>query len=261
MKIHAFAVLSNHAHYLLAPKSLDQLVRFMRYLQTNLSKEIRDLHEWDGPVWARRYQCIQISDEEDAQIARLRYILAHGVKEDLVVRVRDWPGVHCARALVDGQRLEGIWYDRSRLYELRRTRRGKHATKEDVAEAEVVSLSPLPCWEGLSGEELRLRVGALVEAIDLEAAERRAAEGISIHPLSAVGPHHRPEQFTPTPALLFHTATQAAWKVLRDAYVEFAAQFRVAARLLREGVPNPPFPEGCFPPGLPFVPHCVATSD
>lgn len=255
MKIHAFAVLSNHAHYLLAPRSLDQLVRFMRYLQTNLSKEIQDLHEWDGPVWDGRYQCIPISDEDDAHIARLRYILAHGVKEDLVVRVRDWPGAHCARAVVGGEPLRGVWYDRSRLYELRRTRRGKDATREDVAETETVVLSPLPCWQGLSGEELRTRFATLVEAIDLEAAERRAAEGIRIRPLDAVKPRARPENFTPTPAPLFHTATQAAWKELRDAYVEFVAAFRDAAKLLREGVEEPNFPEGCFPPGLPFVPH------
>jgi hypothetical protein len=38
---------------------------------------------------------IVVSDEEAAQVGRLRYILAHGVKENLVERVLDWPGVHC----------------------------------------------------------------------------------------------------------------------------------------------------------------------
>jgi hypothetical protein len=257
MKIHAFAILSNHAHYLLAPRSLDQLVRFMHHLQTNTSKEVKDLLEWDGPVWEPRYRSIAVSDEDPAQIARLRYILAHGVKEDLVHRVGDWPGLHCARALLDGDPLEGVWYDRSRLYALRQTRRGRGATHEDVAEPETLTLSPLPCWEGLSSEELRQHVGALVDAIDVAAAERRAAEGVHIHPLADVRPLERPREFTPTPAPLFHTATQAAWCVLRDAYVEFAAQFRDAAALLREGVKDPPFPPGSYPPGLPFVPHAA----
>lgn len=255
MKIHAFAILSNHAHYLLAPRSLDQLVRFMHYLQTNTSKEVKDLLEWQGRVWEPRYRCIPISDETEAQVARFRYILAHGVKEDLVDRVGDWPGLHCARALVDGELLRGVWYNRTRLYALRQTRRGREATRHDVAEPETVTLSPLPCWEGLSNEEVRQHVTALVDAIDLAAAERREAEGIRVRPLSAVGSEDQPRDFNRTPAPLFHTATQAAWIALRDAYVEFATQFREAARALRQGRADPRFPPGCFPPGLPFVPH------
>lgn len=255
MKVHAFAVLSNHAHYLLSPRSLDQLVDFMWYLQTNLSKEVRDLREWDGPVWDGRYRCIPVSDEDDAQIARLRYILAHGVKEDLVPRCCDWPGAHSARALLDQEALVGVWYDRSRLYEMRRTRRGKDATRHDVAETETVELSPMPCWLGLSEDERRRRVSTLIEAIDLAAAERRTAEGIRVGILREVDPLDRPQSFEPSSAPLFHTATQAAWCALRDAYVEFVVRFREAAKARRLGLDEPAFPPGSFPPGLPFVPH------
>jgi len=40
-------------------------------------------------------------------VARLAYILGHGAKENLVARLRDWPGVHCIRALLDGEELSG----------------------------------------------------------------------------------------------------------------------------------------------------------
>lgn len=256
MKIHGVVVLSNHYHLLLTPRDAQQLVRFMRYLQTNLSKEIKVVQNWDGPVWGRRYQSIVVADEDEAQISRLRYLLAHGVKEDLVERVCDWPGIHCARALVEGERLQGSWYDRTLLCEL--NRRTKKPAEEDVTEAETVILSPLPCWEGLPADEIRMKVSALVEAIDREAAERRAAEGTRVVGVSKVRrahPHHRPKELSRSPSRRFHAATRAARQALREAYIEFVSQFRDAAKLLRQGVKDPPFPPGSFPPGLPYVPH------
>jgi len=41
-------------------------------------------------------------------------------------------------------------------------------------------------------------------------------------------------------------------KVLRDAYSAFAAAFRIASERLRSGDRGARFPEGCFPPALPF---------
>lgn len=256
MKIHGFAFMSNHAHYLLSPTSGEQLIRFMQYLQTNLSKEIQILQKWDGRVWGPRYQSIPVSDEDEAQIGRLRYLLAHGVKENLVKRVRDWPGVHCARALLDGEPLEGIWIDRTKLGELRR--RGKDP--DAATETETVVLSPLPCWKDLTEEEARQQVAALVEAIEQDAAERRAADGTRVPGRRAIlrnHPHHAPQDLARSPARRFHTATQQAWQALQNAYIEFVAQFREAAKLLRQGMRSPPFPPGSFPPGLPFVPHAA----
>lgn len=257
MTIHAVVVMSNHVHYLLSPASADQLVRFMRYLQTNLSKEIQKVQKWKGRVWKPRYRSIAISEEDEAQIARLRYVLAHGVKEGLVRRVRDWPGVHCASALLDGTPLTGTWYDRSELFERNRRKKGR-IDEEEVAEPETVVLSPLPCWKDLPTEEVRQRVAALVEAIERDAAEERAAEGTRVLGVRRVlrrHPHHRPKTLESTPAPHFHAATRAARQLLREAYVEFAHQFRKASKALREGARNPDFPPGSFPPGLPFVPH------
>jgi hypothetical protein len=40
---------------------------------------------------------------------RFEYVLANGVKEGLVARVCDWPGVQCVRALLDGEKLKGYF--------------------------------------------------------------------------------------------------------------------------------------------------------
>jgi hypothetical protein len=43
------------------------------------------LHDWPGRLWQGRYHAIRISDEEEAQVARLRYVLGAGVTYGWVV--------------------------------------------------------------------------------------------------------------------------------------------------------------------------------
>ena len=256
MPIHGITVLSNHYHLLISPEQADHLVRFMHFIQTNLSKEIGDLHDWAGSVWARRYRHVPVAGETEAQVSRLRYLLENSVKEDLVARVTDWPGVHCARALLHRKAMRGVWYDRTAFYEARR--RGDRVGLEDFAEEESVILSPLPCWEGLEEEEIRSRLSALIEAIEQKNSERRRTEGKGVLGAKAVRrvhPHARPEQLDRSRAPRFHAATKAAWRQLRDGYNAFVAAFREEAERLRCGAIELEFPPGSFPPGLPYVPH------
>jgi REP element-mobilizing transposase RayT len=80
--------MSNHWHALLQVDDALQLARFMQHVDGNLSAEIGrpEIHDWPHAMWARRYQSIVVSDEPAAQVERLRYHLAHGVKEGLVDR-------------------------------------------------------------------------------------------------------------------------------------------------------------------------------
>ncbi|HEV8632554.1 MAG TPA: transposase, partial [Thermoanaerobaculia bacterium] len=91
MRIHALAVLGNH-HALLSPDSPQQLAAFMDYLASNIAREIGKLYDWREKFWARRYRSILVSDEEEAQVGRLAYLLGNGVKEGLVAKPQDWPG-------------------------------------------------------------------------------------------------------------------------------------------------------------------------
>jgi REP element-mobilizing transposase RayT len=255
IEIHAFVFVSNHYHLLISPQSPVQLVRFMNQIQSNLAREAGDLHDWTERFWSCRFRDIPVSDEPEAQIARLRYCLAHGVKEGLVSRCRDWPGASCVRALADGEPLEGVWYDRSAYYEARR-RKGR-ARLQDFASTETVMLSPLPCWRHLEPEEIRRRVGELIEQIEKDAHRHRLATGEGVAGVRAVRkrhPHDRPQDTKRGPAPRFHTATREAWCALREAVQTFAEEFRHAADLLRQGHPRPDFPPGAFPPHLPPVP-------
>jgi hypothetical protein len=88
--------------------------------------------------------------QKEAQCGRFKYFLANGGKEGLVEHVRDWPGVHCVRNLLDGEPLEGLWFDRTK--ECDPVPGGRLLRRFDVLEPE---LSPsrrevLPWRRGLS---------------------------------------------------------------------------------------------------------------
>ncbi len=254
IRICGLAVLSSHLHLLVDVDRVDQLADFMQYALSNLAREVGRLTDWEGPVFAGRYHAILVSPEERAQAARLAYCLAQGCKEFLVERVRDWPGVHCARALLDGEPLTGYWFDRSQEFTARR--RGEDFDRYQYATEETVHLSPLPCWKHLSDETYKERVVELVDEIEEAAAVERQRTGkpvLGVAAILAENPQHRPVFRDRSPCPLFLTASYSMWRTLYDAYAWFVLEFRSAAERLRSGDRAAPFPRGSFPPALPFV--------
>ena len=252
--VHAFVFLSNHYHLLLSVENARQLSCFMNYLNSNLAREAGRLHGWREKFWGRRYQAIVVSEEEAAQIDRLRYILSHGCKEGLVARPQEWPGAHCVKALVEGQDLRGLWFDRTKEYAARA--RGQEFERLEYATPETIRLGPLPCWRHLAGEIYRSRVSELVKQIESETAHRYAREGtqpLGVTAILAQNPHDRPPRSKKAWAPAFHAATQAARKQLVEAYGWFQSAYREAAKKLLAGDLSACFPEGSFPPRLPFV--------
>lgn len=253
-RICACAFLSNHYHLLLWVQDAEQLSRFMGYLNSNLAREAGRLADWREKFWSSRYRAIVVSDEEAAQVERLRYVLSHGAKEGLVARPRDWPGVHCVEELLSGKPVEGFWFDRTREHTARR--RGEEVARLQYATPETVDLAPLPCWRHLPDEVWRSHAAELVAATEAEAAARQETTGIE--PLGPMAihiqhPHQRPMRTKRSRAPLFHAASRAVRRQLYEAYAWQVKAFRAAALSLRAGHPDVAFPPGCFPPGLPFV--------
>ncbi len=255
MSIVGISALTSNAHLLTVPEDAEQMAAFMRHVGGNISDEIGRLHDWPGKMQERRYRAIQVSDEEEDQIGRLRYLLAAGVKEHLVERAIDWPGVHSARALTRDHALRGWWFDRTKEFAARR--RGEHYGRYEYATEETVVLDPLPCWRHLSIKEVRRRVKELIRDIEREAAAERRANEKSVRGAEAVmeiDPHYRPTKLDRSPAPDFHARRKDVRKAMRYAYAWVVAEFARAAERLRAGDRLVSFPEGTFPPGLPFVP-------
>lgn len=252
----ALVCLSNHFHAILWAEDAETMSDFMAFFGGNLAREAGRLHGWRDKFWARRYQSIPISNEPEIQIARFKYVLAHSVKEHLVPRSQDWPGVHSAGALLRGEPLIGVWIDRTALYEDRQ--RGRAKDLEDYVERYEVHLAKLPCWADLSDEEYRAAVGDLLAEIEEEHALERLREGISLpsrKSLLEVDPRTSPEVPKRSPCPQFHAATHRVREEMRSAYRWFAEAYRAAAAALRSGDRQAAFPEGSFPPALPFCRH------
>ncbi|HEV7672118.1 MAG TPA: hypothetical protein VGS22_26675, partial [Thermoanaerobaculia bacterium] len=254
LEICAFFFASGHFHLLLRVEDSEGLARFMGYFNSKLAREVARSTGWRDKVFSRRYQAILVSDEEEAQIGRLVYILSHGCKENLVARPQDWPGVHCVTALLTGEPIEGTWFDRTKEWEARL--RGEEFGARQFADTEVVNLAPLPCWRSLAGEQYRERIAELVEAIIAQAAARQAETGIE--PLGAAAilrqqPFSQPAKTKRSPAPLVHAASKLIRTEMKIAYRWFARAFREAAEYLKAGNRLARFPRGSFPPGLPFV--------
>ena len=171
-----------------------------------------------------------------------------------MLRCRQWPGLQCIDALTEGKPLEGIWYDRSLQYEA--TRRGKEVDPEAFIERYQLQLEPLPCWAHLPPEEYRHRVREIVEDIEEQAERRIKATGVwpvGVETIRHQNPHDRPMKSKKSQAPLFHAGSKAVRRTMYDAYRLFVEAYRHAAARLRAGDRSVKFPEGCFPPRLPFV--------
>ena len=254
VELFAVAILSNHFHLLARVETPQQLSGFMQYFKGNLAKEAGRLAGWRERFWGRRYRPIQVSNEEAAQVARLRYILSQACKEGLVGSPLEWPGINCARALVEGTALAGLWYDRTQQFYARR--RGDLAPDHNFATSESVVFQPLPCWSHLSSDDYRAAVHQVVREIEQEAAAAHEAAGTS--PLGAAAilrqaPRQRPHRSHRSPAPRFHASTRAARRSLANAYSLFYAAYREATTRLKRGLGPVEFPPGCFPPRLPLL--------
>lgn len=89
---------------------------YRRLPLTYTARKVGRLRKWREKIWSRRYEAIVVSDEPAAQVDRLRYVLANGVKEGLVARVNDWPGIHMLNAVLDGEPIRGTWFNRTKQY-------------------------------------------------------------------------------------------------------------------------------------------------
>ena len=240
--------LANHAHVLAVVHEQQDLSRFMHHLAGNLSKEVNRIRQRTGPMWARRYNGIVVSDELEAQWSRLKYLLSHSVKEGLCESPFDWPGVHCANALVHGEKLEGVWFNRTKEWAARN--RGVNFGTYDFATRYQVGFAPLPAFRELSAEEYRERVADLVREIEEEGVRVRDGNPVAgVDKILSQNPFVPPTK-TPkkSPKPLFHVKSREAKDELRDELKDFLTQYLEASDALRSGRRVPP-EASLFPPG------------
>ena len=250
--IHGFAFLSNHYHLLASANDGEQLARFVGYVNSNIAREVSRTHSWSGPFWGRRHRPIPIVDE-DAMVARLRYVLSQGVKEGLVRRAEEWPGATSIPWLLGGM-LSGIWIYRDVLRRARRCPR--EVDPASYTEHYDLELTPLPCWRNLSRDELARRVKRLLDDVAREAVAKRADRPVvGVDALLATPPHDAPVKPERSAAPVCHASSMQTRSAFRAAYNAFTRAFRAAATVAKRtgAFVLSSFPPGSFPSPLAFV--------
>ena len=144
IRLYAFTFASNHFHLLVWARGA-ALAGFMQYLRANLSRKVGRLVDWSGGFWERRYSAEPVLDDE-ALVGRLRYVLAHGVKEGLVERSTEWPGLTCLPQLLGPARRLFQWFSWTKRWSKRgsedlEAREGRFA--EEIAEPVELMVEPL----------------------------------------------------------------------------------------------------------------------
>ena len=259
VRLHAFIFMSNHFHVLLSADDADQLSKFIGFVKGNCAKKINRLIGRRGPLWERRYRAIQVTFDDVAQTGRLRYLLAHGVKERLVRKAREWPGVSSLPWLLDGSELNGVWHSLTAEYKGTRSAKGRAMSKpSDFDTTLPIKMSPLPCWAHMPEQQWRALVGEMVAEIEAElVAEAEIAEpqphvqGVAA--ILAQDPLSCPQHGKRSPAPSVHAGSRAErqlWKRrlrdLRSAHAEASQRFRAGERDVE-------FPHGTFRPLGGFV--------
>jgi hypothetical protein len=252
LRIFAFQFLSDHYHLLVWAVDAQQLAGFMEYFDGNLAREAGRASAWSGPFWGRRYHSAVVSNDEQSQLDRLRYIISNGCKEGLVASPLDWPGVSSTSALLDGSMiLRGKWFDRTREYRARNA-----GLRQVFAEVEEVHLSVLPSLAPLEHTEFRRTIRSVVEQIEHDTRQMHRANGTKPAGRKWVmrqNPHRVPRAMKRSPAKKFLATFRQSIADLRRAYLEFIVSYREASVRLMSGDRMVEFPPGCFPPRLPFV--------
>ncbi len=260
VKLHAITVMSNHLHAI-ATGPPTELPFFIGFIKRELSRRWGSRPEinWPGGMW-EPYIATALPTAE-SQVNALKYVLSQGVKEDLVERPQDWPGVNCIHALLLGRKMSGQWLDGSafkRAIRLTaRQARPKHIKRADYLVSYDIELSPLPAFEGLSPDAHKQTIAALLEELRVETLERRSAEGTKPIGVCAVKKISRETRVSmPKPPWFEERRRMIAWAnphanetrtYLRD-YWAFQFAFREASQNYRRGKPMVEFPPGSFRP-------------
>jgi hypothetical protein len=227
----------------------------MQFVNTNIAKEAGRLHQWTERLWSRRYRSIVIADDQ-AALARLRYVLANGAKEGLVDGGPGaWPGANCIAALGRGELLRETWFDRGVEYRARQ--RGESVLAMQFATTYDVKLTPLPCLQHPTRSQHQAEIRRIVKEIEEQAKAMNLAKGRTPMGVTAIlkqDPHSRPATTDRRPAPFVHASDKKTELEFRAKYRAFVDAFRTGAERLKKRAAAfaEMFPLWSFPPALPF---------
>ena len=163
IKLYGYAFMSNHIHLMLQGPPSD-FSAFMGFLKRELSRRLGQRYKLPGALWHQRYAMSALPTHE-SQLKCLRYILSQGVKEGLVARPIDWPGLHCAKALLSNSPETGQWFQAADYHQAKARnalrRNPKKISRRTFYQRLTVHLAVLPALEGYTSHEQNKKFEAI----------------------------------------------------------------------------------------------------
>jgi REP element-mobilizing transposase RayT len=250
VELYGFVFASNHMHLLVRARN-GSLSAFMQYLLGNLSRKVGRLVSWTGALWERRFSAEAVLDDA-ALMNGLKYIIAHGVKEGLVKRVTEWPGLSCVTQLLGQHARTFRWFHWARRWTKGKLKAaGNDLLSDEWAETVELELTPPPSWASLPAEKRKRLAEKLVEIVEAEGSAR-PGRVIGREAVLALSPHTRPRRRKKSPRPLCHSSHFGMKREFLDTYRAFCAAYHGAAARFRRGDWSAVFPGRAFrPPGFP----------
>jgi putative transposase len=231
------AVMSNHHHTgVIDPQG--RLPEFLEYLHKFTAKCGNALRgRWEAFWSSEQTSCVQLVGSEDV-LDKMIYAITNPVKDGLVDRVHNWPGLDC---------LGSIQCDRPLV-----ARRPKYFFREETPLPKVVTLHFVrpPGWEGLSHADWVTLLTRKVSQVELIAAAERAKTGVRVLGRKAVLRQHwneSPRSCEPRRQLAPRVAAKNKWARIEALQRNraFLAAYRAARALFLQGE-STYFPAGTY---------------
>ncbi len=115
----------------------------------------------------------------------------------------------------------------------------------------------MPAFRHLSPEEYQDKVAGLIREIEDENELKRDGDLVAgVDKILSQDPFEPPTRLTKrSPRPLFHAASKEERDDFVDGFMAFLGQYRIASEAFRGGNLKAAgwFPEGCYPPALPFI--------
>jgi len=240
--VHAFCVLSNHAHIVLTDRHA-RLPAFQQYLDALVARALNaSLGRWEAFWDPSSYSAVTLVSSSDI-VEKSAYALANPTAAGLVRSGRLWPGLWSAPERVAGDAFE--------------VARPKHFFAPNGAMPEKARLQLVPP-PGFTAEEFRDRVAANLAEREADAARRHARGGfLGIARVLAQKPTAQPRPGEPRRTLNPRIAARDKWKRVEalGRLVDFLRGYRSAWNARRRGRADVVFPCGTY---LLRVAHGVA---
>jgi REP element-mobilizing transposase RayT len=249
VEMFAWSFVSNHFH-IVARVPNNDLSAFMQFLDCNIARKVGKVVNWRDKFWARRFSAEPILDDQATE-KKLRYLIAHGVKERLIERCRDWPGITAIPELAYGVKRVFHWENWTAQSEAKR--RGEDSNLANFLEEHRIALTPLPHWSHLSEEERQSRVRTMMSEIEEDARlERDGKPPFGIKAVIAQDPTERPRKVKRSMRPLCHGSTKEGIQAYREKYRDVLAAYREASARFRRGEFAAEFPRHTYRPGVPW---------